>query len=234
MGQKKLQRFAEIKGFSNVLEYPQNMKGQWKNFFHNTNPITLELACGKGEYAVGLGRLYPEKNFLGLDIKGNRMWVGAKTALNEKLTNVAFIRTQIEKITDYFAEGEVAEIWITFPDPQLRVSKAKKRLTSPRFLQLYRNITGNNGVVNLKTDSPNLYAFTKKAINLFGLELLQDKNDLNAETELNGELQIKTYYENLDIAKSNRVHYLKFLLDKPLHADANKLLKQLIIESESD
>ena len=234
MGQKKLQRFAEIKGFPNVLEYPQTMKGKWKNFFHNTNPLILELACGKGEYAVGLGRLYPEKNFIGLDIKGNRMWVGAKTALNEKLTNVAFLRTQIEKITDYFAEDEVAEIWITFPDPQLRVSKAKKRLTSPRFLQLYRNITGRNSVVNLKTDSPDLYDFTKKVINLFGLELLQDIKDLNAETELNIELQIRTHYENLDIAKSNRIHYLKFSLDKPIPADADKYLKQLLVESESD
>ena len=234
MGQKKLQRFAEIKGFSNVLEYPQNMKGEWKSFFHNTNPIILELACGKGEYSVGLGRLYPEKNFIGLDVKGNRMWVGAKTALDEKLSNVAFLRTQIEKITDYFAEGEVAEIWITFPDPQLRISRAKKRLTSPRFLRLYQNITGNNGVVNLKTDSPDLYDFTKKVINLFGLELLQDINDLKAEIELSDELQIKTHYEKLDIAKSNRIHYLKFSLSKPISADADKNLKQLLVEPESD
>ncbi|HEX8462341.1 MAG TPA: tRNA (guanosine(46)-N7)-methyltransferase TrmB, partial [Segetibacter sp.] len=144
MGLNKLERFAEIKTFSNVLEYPQDMKGKWKEFFGNDNPITLELACGKGEYAVGLGRLHRDKNFLGLDIKGNRMWVGARTALKEGLTNVGFIRTQIEKITDYFAEGEVAEIWITFPDPQLRGSKAKKRLTHPRFLRLYQIITGKD------------------------------------------------------------------------------------------
>ena len=162
------------------------------------------------------------------------MWVGAKTALNEKLTNVAFVRTQIEKITDYFAEGEVAEIWITFPDPQLRISRAKKRLTSPRFLKLYQNITGNKGVVNLKTDSPDLYHFTKKVINLFGLELLQDINDLKAESEVSDELQIKTHYENLDIAKSNCIHYIKFSLDKPMPADADKQVKQLLIESESD
>ena len=146
MGQKKLIRFAELKTFSNVLEYPQDMKDQWKTFFKNDNPIVLELACGKGEYAVGLGRLHKDKNHIGIDLKGNRMWVGAKTALAEGLTNVAFIRTQIEKIADYFAEGEVAEIWITFPDPQLRISRAKKRLTHPRFLRLYKSILARTAV----------------------------------------------------------------------------------------
>ena len=234
MGQKKLIRFAEIKEFPNVMEYPKNMKGLWSFYFNNTNPIILELACGKGEYAVGLGRLHKAKNFIGLDIKGNRMWVGAKTALNEKLENVAFIRTQIEKITDYFAPGEVAEIWITFPDPQLRISKAKKRLTHPRFLHLYQNITGSDGVVNLKTDSPDLYNFTKQVVELFDLRLLQDFEDVYAESEIKDELQIKTHYERLDIAKSNRIHYLRFLLDKPLPADADKQLKQLLIEPQSD
>lgn len=234
MGQKKLQRFAEIKTFSNVLEYPVDMKAQWKNFFHNTNPIILELACGKGEYAVGLGKIHHEKNFIGLDIKGNRMWVGAKKALDEGLSNVAFIRTQIEKITDYFAEGEVSEIWITFPDPQLRISKAKKRLTHPRFLKLYQTITGSNGIVNLKTDSPDLYNFTKHVINLFSLEMLQDIENVYAEAEISNELQIKTYYEKLDIAKSNRIHYLKFSLDKSFPADAEEQVKQLFIEQEAD
>jgi tRNA (guanine-N7-)-methyltransferase len=233
MGQKKLQRFAEIKNFSNVLEYPANMKGQWKNFFHNTNAITLELACGKGEYAVGLGRIHPGKNFIGLDIKGNRMWVGAKTALEERLVNVAFIRTQIDKITDYFAKGEVEEIWLTFPDPQLRGSKAKKRLTHPRFLQLYQTITGSKGVVNLKTDSPNLYDFTKQVINLFELELLQDISNVYAESEVPHELQIKTHYEKLDIAQSNRIHYLKFSLNKSFPTDADEQLKQLLIDHET-
>lgn len=234
MGQKKLQRFAEIKGFSNVLEYPTDMKGQWKSFFHNTNPVTLELACGKGEYAIGLGRLHPERNFIGLDIKGNRMWVGARTALNEGLHNVAFIRTQIEKITDYFAEGEIAEIWITFPDPQLRVSKAKKRLTHPRFLRLYQSIMGNGGVVNLKTDSPDLYNFTKQVINLFDLDLLQDVDDVYAEDQLSDDLKIQTHYEKLDIAKSNRIHYLKFCINKNLPVELDEQLKQLLIETEAD
>lgn len=234
MGQKKLQRFAAIKGFSNVFEYPVDMKGQWKCFFNNTNPIILELACGKGEYAIGLGRMHAGKNFIGIDIKGNRMWVGAKAALDERLSNVAFIRTQIEKITDYFAEGEVAEIWITFPDPQLRISKAKKRLTHPRFLRLYRAITAGNGVVNLKTDSPDLYDFTKKVINLFNLQLLQDSTDVYAEKEVKNELQIKTHYEKLDIAKSNRVHYLQFNLNNTFSPDTDAQLKQLLIEQESD
>lgn len=234
MGQKKLQRFAEIKTFSNVLEYPKDMKGQWKNFFQNTNPVTLELACGKGEYALGLGRLHPERNFIGLDIKGNRMWVGAKKALDEGLANVAFIRTQIEKITDYFAEGEVAEIWLTFPDPQLRNSKAKKRLTHPRFLRLYQTIMGSNAVVNLKTDSPVLYNFTELVINLFGFELLQAKEDVYAEEQISDDLKIKTHYENLDIAESNRIHYLKFSLNKTLPADADQQLKQLLIEEGID
>lgn len=232
MGQKKLQRFAEIRTFSNVLEYPAGMKSRWKIFFRNSNPITLELACGKGEYALGLGRTHPERNFVGVDIKGNRMWVGAKTALEEGLSNVAFLRTQIEKINDYFAEGEVNEIWITFPDPQLRVSKAKKRLTHPRFLRLYQQIMGNGGVVNLKTDSPNLYNFTKQVIQLFELELLEDFDDINNQSELNADLKIKTHYESLDIAKSNCVHYLKFSLNKPLPAKADEQLKQLLIEEE--
>ncbi len=233
MGQKKLQRFAEIKGFSNVLEYPANMKGQWKNFFHNSNPVTLELACGKGEYAVGLGRLHPARNFIGVDIKGNRMWVGAKTALSEGLNNVAFIRTQIEKITDYFTEGEVAEIWLTFPDPQLRLSKAKKRLTHPRFLRLYQSIMGNSGVVNLKTDSPVLYHFTKQVIHLFSLDLITDLEDIYSGKEISNDLKIQTHYEKLDIAKSNRIHYLKFALNKILPVELEEQLKLLLIETEA-
>ena len=125
MGQKKLIRFAELETFPNVLQFPKNIKGKWNEFFRNEKPITLELACGKGEYAVGLGRLYPQKNFIGVDIKGNRIWAGAKKALTEDLNNVAFLRTEIDQLSEYFAKDEVDEIWITFPDPQLRKSKAK-------------------------------------------------------------------------------------------------------------
>jgi tRNA (guanine-N7-)-methyltransferase len=232
MGLNKLERFAEIKTFPNVLEYPKDMKGQWKSFFGNPSPLTLELACGKGEYAVGLSRLHPERNFIGVDIKGNRMWVGAKTALSEGLTNVAFIRTQIEKITNYFSEEEVSEIWITFPDPQLRVGKAKKRLTHPRFLRLYQNIMGSNGVINLKTDSPDLFNFTKLVVKLFGLETLLELDDVYAEQPITADLQIKTHYESLDIAQSNRIHYLRFSLNKSLPIDIDEQLKQLLIEAE--
>jgi tRNA (guanine-N7-)-methyltransferase len=210
------------------------MKGQWKSFFYNNNPVTLELACGKGEYAVGLGRLHTNRNFIGLDIKGNRMWVGAKTALDERLTNVAFIRTQIERITDYFAEGEVAEIWITFPDPQLRVGKAKKRLTHPRFLRLYQAIMGSKGIVHLKTDSPDLYAFTKQVVNLFGLELLGDYEDVYSVAKVSEDLQIKTHYEKLDISGSARIHYLKFSLNRTLPFEADEQLKKLLLEQEVD
>src|SRR5688572_26398433 len=126
MGQKKLIRFEELKTFSNVLQNPENMAGNWKDYFGNNNPITLELACGKGEYALGLAQLHPEKNFIGVDLKGNRLWVGAKKARAQNLSNVAFLRIQIDGINGYFAPGEIENIWITFPDPQLRISKAKK------------------------------------------------------------------------------------------------------------
>lgn len=230
MGHKKLIRFEAIKNFSNVLEHPQWMKEKWNDYFRNDNPITLELACGKGEYAVGLGKLFPERNFIGIDIKGNRIWRGAKTALDEGLNNVAFVRTIIDQITDYFGKDEVSEIWITFPDPQLRLSKAKKRLTHPKFLRLYQQILIPNGLINLKTDSPDLYQFTKTVINLFQLELLHDSDDVYSASEISKELSIKTYYESLDIAKSNRIHYLQFRLNKNLPIENDEILKQLISE----
>ena len=133
MGQKKLIRFEELKTFPNVLQYPQDMAGNWDVFWKNNNPVILELACGKGEYAVGLGKLYPDKNFIGIDLKGNRIWVGAKKALQQNLKNVAFLRTQIDQVAGYFAANEVEAIWITFPDPQLRRSKAKKKIDAPKI-----------------------------------------------------------------------------------------------------
>ena len=234
MAQKKLQRFAELKAFPNALEYPPDMKGKWNTVFKNDNPITLELACGKGEYAVGLGRLYSERNFIGVDLKGNRMWVGAKKALDEGLVNVVFLRSQIERIAEYFDKGEVNEIWITFPDPQLRGSKAKKRLTHPRFLRLYQAILAKGGTINLKTDSPDLHNFTKTVINLFGLTLLMDIDDVYQSNERGEDLKIQTHYEKLDIAKSNKIHYLKFTLDKELPIGIDEQLKQMLIEQEAD
>jgi tRNA (guanine-N7-)-methyltransferase len=131
MSQKKLQRFEAIKSFPNVLQYPEGMAGHWKDFFKNGHPITLELACGKGEYTLGLAELYPSRNFIGVDIKGNRIYVGAKKSLEETRNNAAFLRSEIDYISSYFSKGEVEEIWLTFPDPQLRNSRAKKRLTHP-------------------------------------------------------------------------------------------------------
>lgn len=227
MGQKKLIRFAELETFDQVLQFPENMAGKWQEYFHNDHSITLELACGKGEYAIGLARLHPNRNFIGVDIKGNRLWVGAKIARRDSLTNVAFLRTQIDRIAEYFDLREVEEIWITFPDPQLRWSKIKKRLTHPKFLRLYQRFLKPGGTIHLKTDSPDLYRFTKEVIQLYKLELLEDSADLYANHELKEELQIKTHYESLDIAGSNRIHYLSFRLTAELqNQDMDSLLKE--------
>lgn len=234
MGQKKLIRFEAIKHFPNVLEYPQDMKGQWQSFFKNNHPLTLELACGKGEYAVGLGRMYADRNLIGIDLKGNRIWRGAKTALDEGLGNVAFVRSHIDKVTDYFAPGEVSEIWITFPDPQLRGSRSKKRLTHPRFLRLYQQILQPEGLVHLKTDSPDLYQFTLAVINLYQLPLLEQTDHVYAQPLVKPELMIKTHYEGLDIAQSNRIHYLCFRVDTDLPLEKDEQLKQLLREPEHD
>ncbi|MGC4101176.1 tRNA (guanosine(46)-N7)-methyltransferase TrmB [Ferruginibacter sp.] len=233
MAQKKLQRFADIKTFANVLEYPQGMQGKWHAFFNNNNPLILELACGRGEYTVGLSRLFPQQNFIGVDIKGNRMYIGAKRCLEEKLSNAAFLRTQIEKLTDYFAAGEVDEIWITFPDPQLRVSKAKKRLTHPRFLRLYKNILKSGGVIHLKTDSPDLYFFTKKVIELCELQLLEDCDDVYKQEMVSDTLQIKTHYESLDIAQSKKIHYLQFSLPGDIK-DIDEQLQEALRNEQVD
>ncbi len=231
MGHKKLIRFEEIKTFPNVLQFPKDAAGKWNTFFGNNNPITLELACGKGEYTVALARKYPDRNFIGVDLKGNRIWVGAKKCLAENIKNTAFLRTQIERIPEYFAAKEVEEIWITFPDPQLRASKAKKRLTHPRFLRLYQQSLVPGGQIHLKTDSPDLYHFTKLVCKLYGLPISEDINDVYATKHTNEDLFIKTYYESLDIAGSNKVHYLKFSLPEKLPGEKDALLKQWLEES---
>jgi tRNA (guanine-N7-)-methyltransferase len=274
MGQKKLIKFAAIKEYENVLEYPQGMPGKWNAFFkelekgtinielnelaitesvqnnahsNNTNaflkPLVLELACGRGEYAVGLGRMFPSQNFVGLDLKGNRIWKGASIANRDGLKNVGFIRTQIDQVTDYFAKDEVDEIWITFPDPQLRLSKAKKRLTHPKFLRLYQQFLKKNdgsnqtGIVHLKTDSPNLYLFTKTVIELYGLTLITATDHLYGTEFMQSDkwdarCAIKTYYEGLNIASSNRIHYIQFTLDKELPIELDEKLKEIIAEFE--
>lgn len=230
MGQKKLQRFAEIKEFPNVFEFDKGMKGKWSGYFKNNNPITLELACGKGEYTLGLARLYPHRNFIGIDIKGNRIWRGAKTALDEGLTNAAFLRIQIDQLTEYFEKNEISEIWITFPDPQLRLSKAKKRLTHPKFLRAYQSIISPGGDIHLKTDSPDLYHFTKAVINFYNLRLLTDMDNIYGQEHINDDLKIKTHYEALDIAGSNRVHYLRFSLPGTIPAEKDKEFKKFMDE----
>ncbi|HQY11396.1 MAG TPA: tRNA (guanosine(46)-N7)-methyltransferase TrmB [Ferruginibacter sp.] len=231
MAQKKLQRFADFKSLSNALEYPAGMRGQWPVFFKNNNPLVLELACGRGEYTVGLARLFPGKNFIGVDVKGNRMYIGAKTCLQENIANAGFLRTQIEKLTDYFSPGEVDEIWLTFPDPQLRTSRAKKRLTHPRFLRLYQQVLKPGGFIHLKTDSPDLYLFTKRVAGLYAITLLEDSDNVYADQGIKEELKIKTHYENLDIAQSKKIHYLKFILP-PEIKDIDKQLQEILKHEE--
>ncbi len=229
MAHKKLIRFAELETFPNVLQFPKNIKGKWNDFFNNDRPIVLELACGKGEYTVGLGMLYPNKNFIGVDLKGNRIWVGAKKALDNNLSNVAFLRTQIDQVNEYFVEDEVAEIWITFPDPQLRMSKAKKRLTHPKFLRLYQQFLLPGGYIHLKTDSPDLYNFTTWVIEMYDCVLHEDYDDLYQQQTLSEELKIKTHYESLDIANSKRIRYLCFSLPGQLpRRERDEELKQLL------
>lgn len=231
MAQKKLQRFADIKTFPNVLEYPQNMPGKWGAFFKNDHPIILELACGRGEYTVGLSAMFPGKNFIGVDIKGNRIYIGAKKSLEAGISNAAFLRTQIAMLPDYFAAGEVSEIWITFPDPQLRTSKAKKRLTHPAFVRLYKKILSPGGCIHLKTDSPDLYIFTKKVIELYHWHLVEECADVYAKMD-DPVLKIKTHYEALNIAGSNKIFYLKFQLPAEITGD-DEALQQILKKTEN-
>lgn len=234
MGQKKLKRFAEIATFNNVLEYPTDIAGKWSAHFANNNPIVLELACGKGEYSIGLASMHANQNFIGIDIKGNRIWVGAKKAIDQQLNNVAFVRSQIGMIENYFAKEEVSEIWLPFPDPQLRAAKCKRRLTHPAFLRKYKQLLKPGGYIHLKTDSPVLYQFTKRVIEMYGLELFYDSDDISKDVKQIPELLIKTHYESLDIAKSNRIHYLKFAITSDLDPSKDELLLEITKEVEKD
>ncbi|WP_295127145.1 tRNA (guanosine(46)-N7)-methyltransferase TrmB [uncultured Chitinophaga sp.] len=234
MGQKKLQRFADIETFPNVLIYPEGMQGKWQEHFGNNQPVTLELACGKGDYALGLGRMFAERNFIGVDLKGNRIWRGAKTALDEKLANVAFLRTQIDHLEDYFSPGEVAEIWITFPDPFLRASKAKKRLTHPKFLALYQKVLVPGATINLKTDSAELYKFTQNVIEAVGCGLIEDIGDVYANPQnITPVLKIQTFYEGMHLADRRTIRYLKFTLpSQPIDWRAIKLPDENTVDRE--
>jgi len=186
-------------------------KGEWNTgVFKNTNPVVLELACGKGEYTVNLAVLFPNKNFVGVDYKGNRIWRGAKTALEDGVNNVAFLRIQIENLIDYFAPGEIEEIWITFPDPQPQLSREKKRLTSPRFLNMYRQILKPGGFINLKTDNDGFHAYTISQVEQLKLNLHTRTEDLYHSAHADEILSIKTYYEKKYLKDNKNINYLKF------------------------
>lgn len=220
MAKNKLQKFADMATYDHVFQYPFavlkergfDMRGKWnEQFFHNDNPIVLELGCGKGEYAVGLARRYPDKNFIGVDIKGARMWSGASEAKAEAINNVAFLRTHIELITHFFAPGEVSEIWITFPDPQMK--KTRKRLTSTRMIELYREILKENGIIHLKSDSPFLYTYTRAMVQENQFPMLVDTDDLYNSGIDDDILGIKTFYEQQWLERGKSIKYIKFVCE---------------------
>lgn len=225
MGKNKLKKFAEMATIPFVFQYPFAslqeqgfpLKGKWHEHFGNDNPIVLELGCGKGEYTVGLARRFPDKNFIGIDIKGARMWTGATQAKAEQLTNVAFIRTNIELLSHFFAPGEVSEIWITFPDPQMK--KASKRLTSTRFLRLYASVASAGAMIRLKTDSPFLYTYTDALAKANGITPQINTADLYHSTVADDILSIRTYYEQQWLDRGLTIKYIAF----PLPDDASAL-----------
>lgn len=222
MGKNKLARFAENKTLPNVFQptreealnnYP--LKGKWRSeVFKNQNPIVLELGCGKGEYSVGLAKAFPDKNFIGIDIKGARFWFGAKEAVEKKLNNVAFLRTQIELVDCFFNHDEVDEIWITFPDPQIKYRRTKHRMTHPDFLECYKKILKKDGIVHLKTDSEFLHGYTLGLLQGQGHEIISAHHDIYGAPEYDPGTpllrEIKTYYEGLFSAKGKTITYIKF------------------------
>ena len=220
MGKNKLRKFSEMEQLPFVFQYPFArlkaeggfpLRGRWhSDFFHNDNPIVLELGCGKGEYTVGLAQAHPERNYIGIDIKGARMWTGATRARDLGLTNVAFLRTDIELLPEFFAEGEVAEIWITFPDPQMK--KTRKRLTSVRFTELYRRVLEPGGIINLKTDSPFLYTYTSIMADHNSLPVEVRTDDLYHSGADNEILRIRTFYEQQWLDRGLTIKYISFRL----------------------
>lgn len=219
MGKNKLKKFNEMKGFRCVVEAPcynpaapdHELRGNWNNDFFGTQaPIVLELGCGKGEYTVGLAKNDPSRHYIGIDIKGARIYTGAKQVETEQIANAAFLRTQVEALPSFFGPGEVEEVWITFPDPQLK--KTNKRLTSTRFLNYYRRFMKPEGVINLKTDSPFLYEYTRRMALLNKLEIIEDTADLYAREGDCIEKQLKTFYEQQWLARGKTIKLLKFRL----------------------
>lgn len=221
MAKGKLQKFADMREYHNVVEHPFSIAdnvefplyGSWhKDFFHNNNPIVLELGCGRGEYTVQLARKYPQKNFIGVDIKGARMWSGATEALRDGLSNVGFLRTNIEIIDRLFAKGEVSEIWITFPDPQMK--KFTKRLTSSLFLQRYAKILSDNALVHLKTDSNFMFTYTKYVTEVNNLPVVECIDDVYAQENVSDILSIRTYYESQWLERGLTIKYISFGLSQ--------------------
>lgn len=224
MGKNKLARFAENKILPNVYQPTREealegskLKGKWHSeVFKNENPIVLELGCGKGEYTVGLAKAFPQKNFIGIDIKGARFWFGAKDAFENNLKNAAFLRTQIELVDYFFAENEVDEIWITFPDPQIKYRRTKHRLTHPDFLARYRRILKPGGIIHLKTDSEFLHGYTLGYLQGAGLEIITAHHDIYGALEYEPGTpllrEVRTYYEELFSAKGKTITYIKFRL----------------------
>ncbi|MGF1558407.1 MAG: tRNA (guanosine(46)-N7)-methyltransferase TrmB [Flavobacteriaceae bacterium] len=222
MGSKnKLKRFKENETFANVIQ-PQRddiksgfgLKGDWKSHFKNSNPIVLELGCGKGEYTIGLAKLNADKNYIGIDIKGARFWRGAKTAIEEGLTNVAFLRTQIELIDELFDVNEIAEIWITFPDPQIKFKRTKHRLTNKEFLSKYKKILVPGGMVNLKTDSEFMHGYTLGLLHGLGLDIVYANHDVyKNEGSPQEVLKIQTFYEKQYLVKGKPITYVQFKVD---------------------
>jgi tRNA (guanine-N7-)-methyltransferase len=213
VGKDKLRKFSEIDTFSNVyqLHLGKVMKGKWAaDHFKNNHPIVLELACGKGEYSVNLAKLFPEKNFIGIDLKGNRIWRGARTGVDEGIANLAFLRIQIEDILEYFAPGEIDEIWITFADPQPQISREKKRLTFPGFLDKYKTLLSTGGKVNLKTDNDGLYQYTCEKVAELGLITHKNTADLYHSEFVDEVLSIKTHYEKIYLKHDKSINYIQF------------------------
>jgi len=219
MGKNKLSKFEENKTFRHFLEpafeeIQENgfaYKGNWKDFFGNGNPITLELACGKGEYSIGLSKLYPNRNYVGMDIKGARLWRGAKTVEEQGISNVAFLRQRISLIPEFFTYADkVDEIWIIFPDPQPRESKTSKRLTSSEFLARYRNFMNPEGIIHLKTDSELLFHFTHEVIEAENLTIIDNCEDVYRFRADDPHLSIQTHYERLWLALGRTIYYVSF------------------------
>jgi len=219
MARKKLERFKENAGFRHVIEPSREEvinnfehRGKWNEFFGNDNPLVLELGCGKGEYTVAMAKKFPDKNFVGIDIKGARIWYGASEVEQEDMTNAAFLRTQIELLDSAFATNEVSEIWITFPDPQIKYKRMKHRMTNPEFLEMYARVLKPDGVVHLKTDSEFLHGYTHGILQMLGLPVLEAYHDIDLQLNQKDHLLhgVKTHYEQLFRNKGKVITYLKF------------------------